>query len=150
MSDTSDREEPADGAEQPIEKAFRERLRSVKSVTERRTLAGLAREIGKLPVDVARAALETSASIAGVSLRASVEFLRAAPDASRVLETEELRAWGESMLADDELLRQWFRSGRVRQLWNAHQGGEDHSARLWRVVVIMQWLRSRAGSAPSR
>src|SRR2546423_10997534 len=79
----------------PLENVFRERLRSVKSVTERRTIAGLARELGKLPVDAARAALETSASVAGVSLRASIEFLRAAPDAARVLEAAELRAWGE-------------------------------------------------------
>src|SRR5918999_222541 len=68
----------------PLEGEFRERLRSVKSVTERRTIAGLARELGSLPVDAARAALEASATIAGVSLRASIEFLRAAP-----------RAWGE-------------------------------------------------------
>jgi hypothetical protein len=80
---------------QPLESVFRERLRSVRSVTERRTLAGLWRELRKLPVDVARAALETSAGIAGVSLRASIEFLRAAPDAARVLEAAELRAWGE-------------------------------------------------------
>jgi nitric oxide reductase NorD protein len=78
-----------------FEGEFQERLRSVKSVTERRTLASLARELGKLPVDVARAALETSASIAGVSLRASIEFLRAAGEASRILEATELRAWGE-------------------------------------------------------
>ncbi|HEX8890517.1 MAG TPA: VWA domain-containing protein [Pyrinomonadaceae bacterium] len=78
-----------------FEGEFQQRLRSVKSVTERRTLAGLARELGKLPVDVARAALETSALIAGVSLRASIEFLRAAGAASRILEATELRAWGE-------------------------------------------------------
>lgn len=78
-----------------IERAFRDRLRSVKSVTERRTLAGLARELSRLPVDAARAALETSAAIAGVSLRASMEFLRAAPRAASVLEADELRAWGE-------------------------------------------------------
>jgi nitric oxide reductase NorD protein len=80
---------------QRLETEFRERLRSVKSVTERRTLAGLARELGRLPGDQARAALETSASVAGVSLRASIEFLRAAPTAARVLEAAELRAWGE-------------------------------------------------------
>src|SRR5690242_19116185 len=78
-----------------FEGEFEERLRSVKSVTERRTLAGLARELGALPVHFARVALETSASIAGVSLRASIEFLRAAPAASRVLEAAELQAWGE-------------------------------------------------------
>src|SRR5437764_2334052 len=82
-------------AGEPLEGEFRERLRSVKSVTERRTLAGLARQLGKLPVDVARAALEMSASIAGVSLRASIEFLRAAPAASHILEAKELHAWGE-------------------------------------------------------
>lgn len=80
---------------EPLEQAFRERLRSVKSVTERRTLAGLARELGGLPGETAYAALETSAGIAGVSLRASMEFLRAVPEAARVLATAELRAWGE-------------------------------------------------------
>ena len=39
--------------------------------------------------------METSAAIAGVSLRASIEFLRAAPGAAQVLEAAELRAWGE-------------------------------------------------------
>lgn len=79
----------------PLEQAFRERLRSVKNVTERRTLAGLARELGKLPVEAAYTSLETSAAIAGVSLRASMEFLRAAPEAALVLDPAELRAWGE-------------------------------------------------------
>jgi nitric oxide reductase NorD protein len=100
---------------QPLEKAFRERLRSVKSVTERRTLAGLARELGRLPVDAARAALETSAAIAGVSLRASIEFLRAAPDAAAVLEPEELRAWGEMgrrlAMGDAETATAFFAAG---------------------------------------
>ncbi|MDX6693099.1 MAG: nitric oxide reductase NorD protein [Blastocatellia bacterium] len=78
-----------------VERAFRERLRSVKSLTERRTLASLARELGKLPVEAAYTALETSAAIAGVSLRASMEFLRAAPEAARALAAPELRAWGD-------------------------------------------------------
>ena len=56
----------------PLESEFEARLRSVKSVTERRTIAGLARELGGLPIDAARATLETSAAIAGVSLRASI------------------------------------------------------------------------------
>src|ERR1044071_6993472 len=89
-------DDDAEGLETaPFEGEFQERLRSVKSVTERRTIAGLARELGSLPVDAARAALETSASVAGVSLRASIEFLRAAPRAARVLESAQLRAWGE-------------------------------------------------------
>jgi nitric oxide reductase NorD protein len=72
-----------------------ERLRLVKNPTERRTIAGLLREIGHLPLEQTRAALETSAAIAGVSLRASIEFLRAAPGVAQVLEPAELRAWGE-------------------------------------------------------
>jgi nitric oxide reductase NorD protein len=88
-------EENEEVSEQSLEKAFRERLRAVKSVTERRTLAGLARRLGGLPLDQSLAALETSAAIAGVSWRASIEFLRAVPLAARVLEAEELRAWGE-------------------------------------------------------
>jgi hypothetical protein len=88
-------EENEEVSEQSLERAFRERLRSVKSVTERRTLAGLARRLGGLPLDQSFAALETSAAIAGVSWRASIEFLRAVPLAARVLGAEELRAWGE-------------------------------------------------------
>ena len=109
----------------PLEVAFRERLRSVKSVTERRTLAGLARELGKLPVDAARAALETSASVAGVSLRASIEFLRAAPDAARVLEATELRAWGEMgrrlAMGDVETAVSFFTAG-VEELSHVPRG----------------------------
>jgi hypothetical protein len=99
----------------PFEGEFQERLRSVKSVTERRTIAGLARELGSLPVDAARAALEMSASIAGVSLRASIEFLRAAPEAARVLEEAELRAWGEMgrrlAMGDVETAVSFFNAG---------------------------------------
>ena len=87
--------EPESEETAPLEREFEVRLRSVKSVTERRTIAGLARELGGLPTDAARATLETSASVAGVSLRASIEFLRAAPQAARVLASQELRAWGE-------------------------------------------------------
>jgi nitric oxide reductase activation protein len=78
-----------------LAQSFRERLRAVKNVSERRTLGAVARKLSHLPGDVARAVLETSASIAGVSWRASVEFLRAAPDAALVLEASDLRAWGE-------------------------------------------------------
>ncbi len=56
---------------------------------------GSARRLAQLPADRARAALEVSAALAGVSLRVSREFLRAAPAAARVLAADELRAWGE-------------------------------------------------------
>jgi len=72
-----------------------EHLRSVKSPRERRTIAGLLRALSHLPLDHARAAVDTSAAIAAISLRASIEFLRVASDAAKVLEAAELRAWGE-------------------------------------------------------
>src|SRR5258707_14868102 len=91
MSDKIQNDNPDEAFDEEID----ERLRSVKSPTERRTLAGLLREISGLPLEQTRAALETSAAIAGVSLRASIEFLRAAPRVAQVLEPTELRAWGE-------------------------------------------------------
>jgi nitric oxide reductase NorD protein len=100
---------------EPMERAFEERLSSVKGVAERKTIAALARELGRLPVEASRAALETSALIAGVSLRASIEFLRAAPAAARVLQAEELRAWGEMgrrlAMGDAELAAAFFNQG---------------------------------------
>src|SRR5918993_30057 len=110
MTESEERED------QRLDKELRERLRSVRSAAERRTIAGLARAVGKLPADVARAALEVSAGLAaGVSLRAGVEFLRAAPDAGRVLDAEELRAWGEMgrrlLMADAETGAAFFAAG---------------------------------------
>lgn len=65
------------------------------STPERRTFLKLTRELASLPLEQSAAALDTSASIAAVSLRASIEFLRAAPAAAEILEAAELRSWGE-------------------------------------------------------
>jgi hypothetical protein len=62
---------------------------------ERQSFLELTRSIAGLPLDQAAAILETSASIAAISLRAGIEFLRAAPAAAHVLQPAELRAWGE-------------------------------------------------------
>src|SRR5215510_4256052 len=62
---------------------------------ERRSFLELTRSLAGLPLDVAAAALETSAAIASISLRAGIEFLRAAPAAAQVLQASELRSWGE-------------------------------------------------------
>ena len=90
-----DSAEENEGEGLPLARELRERLRSVRDAGERRTIAGLAREVGKLPVDVARAALEVGAGLAALSLRAGVDFLKEVPAAARVLDAEELRAWGE-------------------------------------------------------
>ncbi len=92
-----------------------EHLRSVKSPRERRTIAGLLRALSHLPRDHARAAIESSAAIAAVSLRASMEFLRVASDAAKVLEAAELRAWSEMgrrlTMADVEAGVNFFATG---------------------------------------
>jgi hypothetical protein len=62
---------------------------------ERQSFLELTRSIAGLPLDQAAAVLETSAAIASISLRAGIEFLRAAPAAAHVLQPAELRSWGE-------------------------------------------------------
>ena len=62
---------------------------------ERQSFLELTRSITSLPLDQTAVVLETSAAIAGISLRAGIEFLRAAPAAAQILQPAELRAWGE-------------------------------------------------------
>ena len=54
----------------------------------------------------------------------------------------ELRTWSESMLEPDDTLREWFDPAAVQALWRAHLQGEEHSVRLWRLLMLMQWFRS--------
>jgi nitric oxide reductase NorD protein len=62
---------------------------------ERQSFLKLTRELASLPLEQSTAAIETGASIAGVSLRAAIEFLRGCRAAAEVLQAPELRAWGE-------------------------------------------------------
>src|SRR6185295_12536568 len=62
---------------------------------ERQSFLELTRSLTGLPLDQAAAVLETSASIGAISLRAGIEFLRAAPAATHVLQPAEMRSWGE-------------------------------------------------------
>ncbi|HEX8736096.1 MAG TPA: VWA domain-containing protein [Pyrinomonadaceae bacterium] len=62
---------------------------------EPKSFTGLARELRNLPTDQRRAALEMSASLAGVSLRVSRAFVEATPEAAKILNAETLRAWAE-------------------------------------------------------
>src|SRR5918912_829165 len=95
-------DEGRDAEERPLERALRERLRAV-------------RDAGERPVEVARVALEVGAGLAALSLRAGVDFLRAVPEAARVLDAEELRAWGEVgrrlVMADVETGAAFFTAG---------------------------------------
>ena len=62
---------------------------------ERKSFLELTRSLAGLPLDQAAAALETSATIASISLRAAIEFLRAAPAAAQTFQASDLRLWGE-------------------------------------------------------
>lgn len=59
------------------------------------TLTGLAARLGRLPADKRRASLEVSAALAGVSLKASREFVAAVPRAAKILSADDIRLWGE-------------------------------------------------------
>jgi hypothetical protein len=62
---------------------------------ERKSFIELTRQLAGLPLDQAAAALETSAGIASISLRAGIEFLRAVPAAALILQPADLKSWGE-------------------------------------------------------
>ena len=80
----------------PIHKAMQDEIPNTEPHSaERQSFLRLTRELASLPLEQSAAAIETSAAIAGVSLRAGIEFLRAAPAAAEVLQPAELRAWGE-------------------------------------------------------
>ena len=82
---------------------------------ERQSFLELTRSITSLPLDQAAALVETSAAIAAISLRAGIEFLRAAPAAAQVLQSAELRSWGEMgrrlAMADYESAIAFFAEG---------------------------------------
>src|ERR1700741_1577468 len=82
---------------------------------ERQSFLELTRSLTGLPLDQAAAVLETSASIAAISLRAGIEFLRAAPAAAQILQSAELRSWGEMgrrlAMADYESAAAFFGEG---------------------------------------
>jgi nitric oxide reductase NorD protein len=59
------------------------------------SLTGLAAGLSRLAPEKRRAAMETSAALAGVSLRVSRDFIEAVPEAAEILSADNLRAWGE-------------------------------------------------------
>ena len=82
---------------------------------DRQSFLELTRSITSLPLDQTAAVLETSANIAGISLRAGIEFLRAAPAAAQILAPAELRAWGDMgrrlAMVDYEIAITFFTEG---------------------------------------
>jgi hypothetical protein len=85
----------SDPQDESFEQALEKQFPSARSVAERQSVLELTRGLTRLPLTISSAILETSANIAGISLRAAIEFLRAAPAAAEVLDVANLKAWGE-------------------------------------------------------
>ena len=64
----------------------------LKGVT-RGTIESLALKMGVLPSERAWVAVDIGASLAGISLKATVEFFRAAPEVARLLDNDDVRAF---------------------------------------------------------
>jgi hypothetical protein len=97
MGDLDSNKKPGNGSGEELDSTFddeRQSLDESRSV-ERQSFLKLTSEIARLPLEQSAAALETGAAIAGVSLRAGIEFLRAVPAAAEILAAGDLRSWGE-------------------------------------------------------
>ncbi|MEZ5426714.1 MAG: VWA domain-containing protein [Pyrinomonadaceae bacterium] len=85
------------------------------SPSKKQTLTGLARRLSRLSTEKKKAALETSAALAGVSLRVSREFVEAVPKAAKILSADDLRQWGEMgrrlAMANADLGADFFKKG---------------------------------------
>lgn len=100
-----------------LEAAIDERLRSLRVLGERQTsYLKLAREIRSLPRELVLVAVEMSAAIAAISLRASAEFLRSVPAVAGIVTgAAEMRAWAEIgrrlTMGDAEVGTSFFAAG---------------------------------------
>jgi len=74
-----------------IKDALKKHLKGVRSST----IEALTRRIGILPSERVRIATDLGIALAGTSLRAAIEFFRAAPEISRLLDAQDMRMWGE-------------------------------------------------------
>lgn len=83
--------------------------------SKKQTLTNLARRLGKLPNDKKIIALEMSASLAGVSLKVSREFVEAVPRAAKVLSADDIKNWAEMgrrlAMANADLGAKFFADG---------------------------------------
>ena len=93
--------------------------------SERQSFLKLTRELANLPLEQSAAALETGAAIATISLRAAIEFLRAFPEATKILSAEELSEWGELgrrlAMSDVETAISFFTAGVTEQQTLSHE-----------------------------
>jgi nitric oxide reductase activation protein len=87
--------------------------------SKKETFTGLARKLSRLPSEQRRVALEMSASLAGVSLRVSREFVEAVPKAAKIFSADDLRHWAEMgrrlAMANADLGADFFISGKTEK-----------------------------------
>ncbi|HKP47216.1 MAG TPA: VWA domain-containing protein [Pyrinomonadaceae bacterium] len=110
---------------------------------DRQSFLQVTREMATLPLPQTTAILETAATIGAISMRASVEFLRAAVEAAKTLSAEDLRNWGEFgrrlAMTDVETAITFFNSG--------VEGLHDISSDA-RIVLFQLCLRQVGLSIP--
>jgi nitric oxide reductase NorD protein len=115
MPGSDSEKKPNDGSRGTVDSNFEPGSHDQLPSPERQSFLKLTRELASLPLEQSAAALETSAAIAGISLRVSVEFLRAAPEAAATLEATELHSWGDLgrrlAMADVETAITFFAEG---------------------------------------
>lgn len=81
-----------DQPENEVSKTLREHLKGATSST----IEGLARRIGILPSERILLTTDIGIALAATSLRAAIEFLRAAPEVSQLIAGPDMRVWGET------------------------------------------------------
>src|SRR5262249_46839450 len=60
------------------------------------TVESLAKRIGILPGERVLLTTDIGIQLAGTSLRAAIEFLKAAPEVSRLIDASDMRVWGDT------------------------------------------------------
>lgn len=56
----------------------------------------------------------------------------------------DLRDWAENLLSPSKMKEQgFFQVKPIRRLWQAHLAGDDHSFRLWGVLIFQAWLENQ-------
>ncbi|NOT49211.1 MAG: hypothetical protein HOP17_15890, partial [Acidobacteria bacterium] len=104
--------------------------------SRKQTFTGIAARLGRLPAEKRRAALEVSAALAGVSLRASRTFVEAVPRAAKILSADDLRNWGEM--------------GRRLAMGNAGQGAEYFERGVEALAKVPKEARSNVFKISTR
>jgi len=53
-----------------------------------------------------------------------------------------LRDWAESLLNEKDLEDSGLDFDLVKKVWDQHQSGEDHQAKIWTILMYRQWQKN--------